>query len=89
MPMIDDQVDDHRISASIPLDDQGAVVLAHAFTRTFGGRDGQIVLRHLRRVFLARRVASTASDSELRHVEGQRSVVAYVEGMIERGANDA
>ena len=51
----------------------------------FAGRDGQALLRHLQRAFLDRRVPPTANDAELRHVEGQRSVVAHLLTLIERG----
>src|SRR4051812_16417491 len=46
---------------------------------------GRMVLHHLRRVFLDRRVPPTASDAEIRHVEGQRSVVAHLLQLVERG----
>ncbi len=59
--------------------------LARAFARCFRGPDGEIVLAHLRRCFLDRRVPPTASDAELRHVEGQRSVVAHILLLIQRG----
>lgn len=51
----------------------------------FAGSHGQLVLRHLQRVFLDRRVAPNRSDAELRHVEGQRSVVSHLMSLIERG----
>jgi hypothetical protein len=47
----------------------------------FATPPGRIVLDHLRRVFLDRRVPPSASDAELRHVEGQRSVVAWLSAM--------
>lgn len=55
----------------------------------FAGRDGDLLLRHLQRVFLDRRLPPTASDAELRHVEGQRSVVAHLLTLIERGRDPA
>lgn len=57
-----------------PADDR----LAKALAACFAGRDGEIVLEHLRLVFLERLVAPSASDAELRHVEGQRSAIAYL-----------
>jgi hypothetical protein len=51
----------------------------------FDTAQGQLVLRHLRRVFLDRRMASSCSDAELRHVEGQRSVVSHLLNLIQRG----
>jgi hypothetical protein len=47
----------------------------------FASAPGRLVLDHLRRVFLERRVPPSASDAELRHVEGQRSVVAWLLAM--------
>lgn len=52
-----------------------------AFRACFGTPCGRIALDHLCRLFLQRRVAPTSSDAELRHVEGQRSVVAWVIAM--------
>jgi len=52
--------------------------LAHAVAACFAGSNGELVIQHLRATFLERRVSPTASDSELRHVEGQRSAVAYL-----------
>jgi hypothetical protein len=59
--------------------------LARAFATCFRGASGRIVLEHLRRAFLDRRVPPTASDAELRHVEGQRWVAAHILALIERG----
>jgi hypothetical protein len=47
----------------------------------FATAPGRLVLGHLRRAFLDRRVPPSASDAELRHVEGQRSVVAWLLAM--------
>lgn len=52
--------------------------LAHAVAACFAGRNGELVIQHLRATFLDRRVAPKASDAELRHVEGQRSAIAYL-----------
>jgi hypothetical protein len=43
------------------------------------------VLEHLRRTVLERRLPPTASDAELRHLEGQRYAVAHIIAMVERG----
>jgi hypothetical protein len=59
--------------------------LARAFARCFAGSEGALALDHLRRVFLDRRLPPTASDAELRHLEGQRSVVAHIVALAERG----
>ena len=55
--------------------------LADAFAACFATPAGVVVLDQLRRVFLDRRVPPTASDAELRHVEGQRAVVAWIMAM--------
>jgi len=65
--------------------DPDEIALCKAFARCFAGRDGQQVLDHLRRLMLDRRLAPCASDAELWHLEGQRSAVAHVLGMIQRG----
>ena len=54
----------------------------------FDGRHGRNLLVHLRQRFLDRRLPPTASDAGLRHVEGQRSVVAHILQLIERGRLD-
>ena len=57
--------------------------VCRSFLACFAHADGEAALHHLRRVFLDRRLPPSATDAELRHVEGQRSVVAYVTAMIE------
>jgi hypothetical protein len=59
---------------------------ALSFARCFKGSDGAAVMDHLRRIILDRRLGPGASDAELRFLEGQRSVVAYVLSMIDRGS---
>lgn len=55
------------------------------FAKCFAGPDGDLVLEHLRRMFLDRRCPPSATDAELRHLEGQRFAVAYIVQMVERG----
>jgi hypothetical protein len=52
--------------------------LGEVYRSCFASAAGRLVLDHLRKVFLLRRVAPTASDAELRHVEGQRAAVAWI-----------
>jgi len=52
--------------------------IEEAIVACFNGPAGQLVLRHLRRVFVERRVPPTASDAELRHAEGQRTLAAWL-----------
>ncbi len=59
--------------------------LAEAFASCFSGPAGMLVLDYLRRTFLTRRVPPTAGDAVLRHVEGQRSVVAHIQSLVEQG----
>ena len=59
--------------------------LAQCALRVFSSQDGQRVLDHLERTFLLRRVPPQTSDQELRHVEGQRSLVAYLQALVARG----
>jgi len=59
--------------------------LIRSFTRCFKGTDGLFVLGHLRQVILDRRLGPAATDAELRFLEGQRSVVAHILSMVDRG----
>lgn len=59
--------------------------LARSFARCFKGSDGVIVLRHIRQTVLDRRLGPSATDAELRFLEGQRSIAAHILSMIERG----
>jgi hypothetical protein len=52
--------------------------LTRAAGACFAGPDGDLLLRHLRSVFVDRRVPPDASDSMLRHVEGQRYAIDYL-----------
>lgn len=59
--------------------------LALSFARCFKGSDGAAVIGHLRQIILDRRMGPRASDAELRFLEGQRTVVAHILTMIDRG----
>jgi hypothetical protein len=59
--------------------------LARSAASCLQSAHGQHLLRHLTRSFLDRRVPPTASDAELRHAEGQRSVVGHLIRLVERG----
>lgn len=58
--------------------------LEDAFVRCFASEHGRLVLAHLRRLFLDRRVGPEASDAALRHLEGQRSVAAHILSLATR-----
>jgi hypothetical protein len=61
-----------------------SVDLREAALTCLNSASGQLLLAHLRRLFLDRRLAPASTDAELRHVEGQRSVVAYLLALLER-----
>ncbi len=58
---------------------------ARAFARCFRGRDGKMALGHLRSLTLDRALGPGAGDGLLRHLEGQRQLVAYITHLIDRG----
>lgn len=59
--------------------------LAGAFARCFRGADGERVIDYLRRTTQGRVLGPAAPDSVLRHLEGQRQLVARIVSLIERG----
>lgn len=58
---------------------------AALFARVFRGGDGTAALAHLRRLTIERRLPPDASDAALRHLEGQRFLVAHIETLVARG----
>jgi len=60
-------------------------ILALSFARCFRGIDGECVLKHLRAMTVEQSLGPAASDSMLRHLEGQRQLVSHIQGLIERG----
>lgn len=68
-------------------DDGTAKELRRAFARCFGGAAGAQVLAHLREITQYRFYGPEAPDAALRHLEGQRHLVAYIGALIERGRN--
>lgn len=59
--------------------------LAAAYARCFATPDGQRVLEHLCHRTLGRACGPEASEALLRHVEGQRHLVAGIKALIQRG----
>ncbi len=59
--------------------------LSIAFARCFSTREGERVLAHLKAVTLDRALGPDSSDALLRHLEGQRQLVASILAQIERG----
>ena len=52
--------------------------IREAFVKCFAGREGTIVLSHLKRLTLKRWLGPDCSTDELRHLEGQRGLVGYI-----------
>lgn len=58
---------------------------AAAFARCFATPDGVRVLDALRAMTLERALGPEANDAALRHLEGQRQLVATIRALIRRG----
>lgn len=65
--------------------DADADDLARAVARCFAGADGVRVLDHLRGLTLHRTLPPAATDAALRHLEGQRALVAHLLALVARG----
>lgn len=59
--------------------------IERAFTRLFLSDDGQKVLSHLQCITFQRALGPSCSDEQLRYLEGQRSLVATILRLIDRG----
>ena len=77
-----DEMDDRAIEEPSASE---ATELALCFARTFQTSSGRRALQHLRSITLGRTVGPAATDSALRHREGQRQLVAYVTALVDRG----
>lgn len=66
-----------------PRSSDGAGAPRHAFVACFGTAAGARVLAHLRRMTIERRLGPDAPAALLRHVEGQRALVALIERLAE------
>ncbi|MEX1306343.1 MAG: hypothetical protein WEA84_14400 [Rhodovibrionaceae bacterium] len=72
-------------SPAVPAAADDLAETALAFARCFAGRQGDLALSHLRRLTQQRHLGPEASDTALRHLEGQRQLVAYIASLVERG----
>lgn len=61
--------------------------LSIAFARCFRGADGERVLGHLNAMTMEQALGPGANDAVLRHLEGQRQLVAHIRSQIDRGRN--
>ena len=59
--------------------------LARVFARCFASPEGEAALRHLADMTLRRALGPDAADAQLRHLEGQRQLVAYIHALAARG----
>ncbi|NCT40931.1 MAG: hypothetical protein GW778_04640 [Alphaproteobacteria bacterium] len=55
------------------------------FARLFSTDDGQKVLAHLQVITFQRAMGPGVADEHLRYIEGQRSMVATILRLIDRG----
>ena len=69
----------------IPVDGESQPEIQKCFARCFAGADGRQVLGHLRAITTERVLGPDASDAALRHLEGQRYLVAAIAGLVARG----
>lgn len=58
--------------------------LLRIFGKCFRGSHGDQALEHLRAITLGRALGPHCSDELLRHVEGQRQLVAYITSLVKR-----
>lgn len=63
--------------------------LAIAFARCFSTTEGRRVLQHLRSCTLERTLGPSVTDAHLRHLEGQRQLVAHILMLIAQGEQGA
>lgn len=63
--------------------------LLRIYSRVFRSEDGRRILRHLRTITLNRALGPSVSEPTLRHLEGQRQLVIFIEALAERGGDFA
>lgn len=59
------------------------IEIRQAFAKCFISREGGIVLSFLRRITLERYLGADSTSDELRHLEGQRHLVSYMQSLAE------
>ena len=59
--------------------------IAFSFARVFGNGDGAKVLSYLEALTIGRALPPEATDAELRHLEGKRSLYFHIKSMIKNG----
>ena len=61
------------------------MTISQAYTRLFCHSEGKEVLKHLKKITFERILSPTATDAELRFLEGQRALVALILSFIKQG----
>jgi hypothetical protein len=61
--------------------------IERSFARLFASDDGHKVLAYLQVMTFQRALGPTSPDEQLRYMEGQRSMVATILRLIDRGRN--
>lgn len=59
--------------------------IERTFARLFASQDGQKVLSYLQVITFHRALGPGSSDEQLRYLEGQRSLIATILRLIDRG----
>lgn len=61
--------------------------IERCFARLFATEDGKRVLAYLQLITFHRAASGNTSDTQLRHMDGQRSLMASILRLIDRGRN--
>ena len=59
--------------------------IARAYERCLSGKDGAIVIQHLRETIIDRRMGPDATNNEIWFLEGERTLAARILSMVNRG----
>jgi hypothetical protein len=80
--MSEADMSEHDRPGDAPVSSDGGFELLACARAALGGDAGAHLLRHLERRYLGHVPPPAASGAELRHLEGQRSVVLYLQHLI-------
>lgn len=79
--------DDFVYTAPPPMRSE-AREIERACARLFSSEDGRKVLGYLQEVTFQRALGISASDEQLRYMEGQRAMIATILRLIDRGRSN-
>lgn len=85
-PTLEDLVQRYALTSHVSRLEEKEI--ERCFTRLFSSEDGRKVLAWLQVMTFHRAGNATTSDEQLRHMEGQRSLMAAILRMIDRGKNN-